>query len=137
MTRYIAIVESSRKNRYGAWIADAPGCVATGSTLDELSQNAADALKLWVEDAVDAGETLPRSRSLDEIKTLPDVQESLSRGAVLIAIPLLLETGRPARANISLDAGLLQSIDEFAKARGLTRSAFLASAAREKIIAET
>jgi predicted RNase H-like HicB family nuclease len=137
MARYIAVVESSRKHRYGAWIPDAPGCIAVGKSLDDLSQSAADALKLWVEDAIDVGEGLPKSRSLDEIKTLPDVQESLSRGAALIAIPLLLETGRPARANISLDAGLLQSIDEFAKARGLTRSAFLASAAREKIIAET
>jgi hypothetical protein len=36
---------------------------------------------------------------------------------------------------ISLDSGLLAAIDE-AAARGLTRSAFLASAAREKIAAE-
>jgi metal-responsive CopG/Arc/MetJ family transcriptional regulator len=39
------------------------------------------------------------------------------------------------RANITIDAGLLESIDREAKLRGLTRSAFLASAAREKIIA--
>jgi hypothetical protein len=37
---------------------------------------------------------------------------------------------------ISLDSGLLAAIDEAAAARGLTRSAFLASAAREKIAAE-
>jgi metal-responsive CopG/Arc/MetJ family transcriptional regulator len=37
------------------------------------------------------------------------------------------------RANLSLDAGLLDAIDDAAKAHGLTRSAFLASAAREKI----
>jgi uncharacterized protein (DUF1778 family) len=40
---------------------------------------------------------------------------------------------RPAKANLSIDTGLLGAIDEAAKARGLTRSAFLASAAREKI----
>ncbi|MGO8972077.1 MAG: hypothetical protein ACLQNV_00915, partial [Steroidobacteraceae bacterium] len=44
-----------------------------------------------------------------------------------------LDAGRPVRANLSLDAGLLDAIDEAAKAHGLTRSAFLASAAREKI----
>jgi hypothetical protein len=32
-----------------------------------------------------------------------------------------------------LDAGLLESIDDAAAARGLTRSVFLASAAREKL----
>ena len=57
-------------------------------------------------------------------------------GDAFVVLPLIVESGRPTRANISLDAGLLQSIDMAAKARGLTRSAFLASAAREKILAE-
>ncbi len=35
--------------------------------------------------------------------------------------------------HISLDQGLLQAIDDAAKAHGLTRSAFLIRAAREKI----
>ena len=64
--------------------------------------------------------------------------------AILIAIGdikfvrLLIERdmGRPAKANLSLDVGLLAAIDEAAAARGLTRSAFLASAAREKIKSE-
>jgi len=46
---------------------------------------------------------------------------------------LLLDTGRPAKANLSIDAWLLAAIDEAAKARGLTRSALLATAARGKI----
>jgi metal-responsive CopG/Arc/MetJ family transcriptional regulator len=40
------------------------------------------------------------------------------------------------KANLSLDAWLLAAIDEAAAARGLTRSAFLSSAAREKIAQE-
>jgi metal-responsive CopG/Arc/MetJ family transcriptional regulator len=50
-------------------------------------------------------------------------------------IPLLLDSGRTVRANVSLDAALLEAIDTAAKERGLSRSAFLPSAAREKIIA--
>jgi uncharacterized protein (DUF1778 family) len=37
------------------------------------------------------------------------------------------------KANLSLDAGLLEAIDDAAKASGLTRSSFVATAAREKI----
>ena len=48
-------------------------------------------------------------------------------------IPLLLDKGRSVRANVSLDAGLLEMIDAEAARRGLTRSAFLASAAKDKI----
>ena len=57
-------------------------------------------------------------------------------GETAVMIPLLLDSGRPVRANLSLDAALLAAIDDAARARGLTRSAFIASAAREKIIAE-
>ena len=56
--------------------------------------------------------------------------------ALLALVPLILDSYRPAKANLSLDAGLLEAIDEAAEARGLTRSAFIASAAREKITNE-
>ena len=41
--------------------------------------------------------------------------------------------GRSVKANISLDRGLLDAIDAAAKRVGVTRSGFLASAARDKI----
>ena len=40
---------------------------------------------------------------------------------------------RTVRVNVTVERGLLDQIDEAATARGLTRSAFLAQAAREKI----
>jgi hypothetical protein len=61
---------------------------------------------------------------------------TLEEGGVFAYVPLVLDTGRPVKANLSLDAGLLNAIDEAAERRGLTRSAFLASAAREKIESE-
>ena len=54
-------------------------------------------------------------------------------GAALAIAPLLIDAGRPAKTNLSLEAGLLAAIDDAAAAHGLTRSAFLAGAAREKI----
>jgi hypothetical protein len=66
----------------------------------------------------------------------PEVAAALAQGAALAIVPLVLDAGRAAKANVSLDAGLLAAIDEAAAARGLTRSAFLASAAREKIESE-
>jgi hypothetical protein len=55
------------------------------------------------------------------------------KDAVVVAIPLLIDSGRPVKANLSIDAALLEAIDEAARKRGITRSAFLAAAAREKI----
>jgi hypothetical protein len=52
---------------------------------------------------------------------------------MIATIPLLKLSGKLAKANISLDAGLLETIDEEATRRGMTRSAFLASAAMDKL----
>ena len=54
----------------------------------------------------------------------------------LALVPLVRDSGRPVKANLSLDAGLLEAIDDAARAIGLTRSAFLVSAARDKIARE-
>ena len=59
----------------------------------------------------------------------------IGEGESAVMIPLLLDSGRTVRANVSLDAALLDAIDAAANERGLSRSAFLASAAREKIMA--
>jgi hypothetical protein len=82
-----------------------------------------------VEDALADGEALPAPHGFEEIAKEPEVAEALTQGAALAIVPLLIETGR------RLDAWLLAAIDA-AAARGLTRSAFLSSAAREKIAAE-
>ena len=54
-------------------------------------------------------------------------------GATIAFVPLILDKGSPRRINVSLDVGLLRAIDEEAKRRGMTRSAFLSSAARNEI----
>ena len=66
---------------------------------------------------------------------LAEVQEPGSaRRWASARLPLQRRTiGRLVTANISLDAGTLAAIDEGAAEHGLTRSAFMASAALEKI----
>jgi hypothetical protein len=63
----------------------------------------------------------------------PEIAAAIAEGAALAIVPLLRDAGRPAKANLSIDSGLLAAIDEAAEARALTRSAFFATAAREKI----
>lgn len=130
MARYLAIIDEA-DGSLGAHFPDAPGCVAMGESEEEVIDNATDALSEWAADVLAAGGTLPQPRSYVEL--LKSGEFALGKGAMVAYLPLLLETGKLARANISLDAGLLADIDEAAARRGVTRSAFLASAAREKI----
>ena len=135
MARYAAIIESDGSS-YGAWFPDCPGCVTMADSMDGVVEQAAQVLRLWADDLSSRDKQLPVPRSLESLRQDPDVADSFKRGGAAMLVPLLLDRGRPARANISLDRGLLEAIDEAAKARGLTRSAFLASAARVKIRAE-
>ena len=134
-TRY-AVVIDGEPGAFGLWVPDMPGCTSMGETVDSLLLNAQEALRMWAEDAAADGEPLPAPRSFVEVAKDPDVAAALKKGAALAIVPLLIESGRPVKANLSLDAWLLAAIDEAAAARGLTRSAFLSSAAREKIAQE-
>jgi predicted RNase H-like HicB family nuclease len=133
MPRYIALVDG-KPGAYGVVVPDLPGCTSGGKTVDAALRNAVEAVRLWAEDARAEGEAMPRPRTIEAIRRDGGVAAALAEGAVLAVVPLLLDAGRPAKANLSVDAGLLEAIDEAAEAHGLTRSAFIASAAREKIM---
>jgi predicted RNase H-like HicB family nuclease len=132
MARYVALVDG-KAGAYGVTVPDLPGCTSGGTTTDEALRNAVEAVRLWAEDAITEGEALPQPRSVETLRADPEIVEAIAEGAALAIVPLVLDAGRPAKANLSIDAGLLAAIDEAAEARGLTRSAFLATAAREKI----
>jgi len=130
---YVAIIEKDEDSAFGVWFPDVEGCFSAGETVEEAVTNAAAALRQHVEAIESAGRRVPAARSADEVFRDEDVAASVEAGAVLFAVPLLADAGRTVRINISLDKALVDQIDDAAAARGLTRSAFLAQAAREKI----
>lgn len=132
MPRYLALVESS-DGMIGVTFPDAPGCTAQAEEEDEALRDAAEALAEWASYEIASGRDLPVPRSVSALKTDPEVMALLDGGAFFVSVPLLIDSGKPARANFSLDAGLLAEIDEAAKRSGVTRSAFLAAAARDRI----
>jgi len=132
MPRYAALVDG-KKGAYGVVIPDLPGCTAMGKTVDEALRNAGGAARAWATVAQADGVKLASPRAIEVLRRDPEVKEAIAEGAVIAMVPLVLDAGRPAKANLSLDAGLLEAIDEAAAAKGLTRSAYIASAVREKI----
>ena len=53
--------------------------------------------------------------------------EALRHGAAFAIVPLLIETGRSVKANLSMGAWSLAAIDDAAAARGLTGAAVLSN----------
>ncbi|HEY8162067.1 MAG TPA: type II toxin-antitoxin system HicB family antitoxin [Methylocystis sp.] len=133
MKRYFAILDGG-PGAFGVSFPDCPGCVAMGKDENEAYENAIEALSEWVRDAMEEGEA-PQPRSIEALRRDDDVNATIAEGGIFLRVPLIIESGKPVKANISLDQGLLAEIDAAARRSGLTRSAFLASAAREKIAA--
>ncbi len=129
--RYVAFIHRHDAG-YGVSVPDFPGCVSVGDTVDDAVRLGSEALAFHVEGLLDDGEPIPPPRSIDAIKADPDLAE-WRRGADFVLVPLLLDRGSSRRVNISLDRGLLEAIDDEAKQRRMTRSAFLATAARHEI----
>jgi predicted RNase H-like HicB family nuclease len=133
-THYVAVVEKDADSAFGVWFPDVDGCFSAGDTLDEAVVNAGTALRQHAEALQSAGKDVPNARDVEAVLHDKDVKAAVKTGALLFAVPLLADAGRTVRINISLDKALVDQIDEAAEARGLTRSAFIAQAAREKIM---
>ncbi len=129
---YVAFLHDDDDPGFGISFPDFPGCVSDGDTVDDTLRRGAEALSFHVEGMMADGQPIPRPRSLQDIRSDERLAE-WREGATIAFVPLILDKGSPRRINVSLDFGLLRAIDEEAKRRGMTRSAFLSSAARNEI----
>lgn len=131
MRNYLALVEKDEGSAFGVRFPDLPGCFSGADDQNDVLPNAIEALQLWAEDM-----PLPQPGSHQQLLEMADVQEALAAGAYLIAVPLIENDTAVVRANLTFERGVLKAIDAVARERGLTRSAFLADAARKEIEAK-
>jgi predicted RNase H-like HicB family nuclease len=110
---------------HGVTVPDFPSCFSAANDWQDLPRMIQEAIEVWCE-GQDLAE-LPGPAPLERLAADPDYQ-----GGVWMLVEVdtgVLET-RPVRLNISLPSGLARRIDDYAKARHMTRSGFLADAAR-------
>ena len=80
--------------------ARSAGCTSAAATTDEVLRRATEGVRLWAEDALADGEKLPKPRSVEALRTDPEVVAALAEGAALAIVPLVLDSGRPVKANL-------------------------------------
>jgi len=130
MTQYVGILDGSGKS-YSIRIPDLPGCYGAGSTPEAAIADAMSAARDWISHRAVKDKAAPKPRSMAQILKIEEINPLQNEVAVIV--PVVLDAGRTVRASLTFDAGLLAAIDAEATRRGLTRSAFLASAARERL----
>ena len=133
MTQYVGILDGTG-DVWGIRIPDFPGCHGAGATADDARHDAIGALREYVATLLARGTSVPLPRTIAEVRTDTKSDFDANRES-FVMVPLLLDRARSVRANISIDAGVLEAVDEAAQEHGLTRSSFFASAAMDKIAA--
>lgn len=123
---------------YGFTLPDVPGFTAYAETasLDEAIAVARGVLADHLAALVDAGLAVPDARSPEQVIADPDVQRDLGGAVATMLLPAVLPAGRTLRINITIDENMLGLIDRAAGERKLTRSAFIAEAARRFAVGE-
>ncbi len=128
MRPYIALIHKDHDSDFGVSFPDLPGCVTAGVTLDEARAMAVEALALHLEGLAADGEVAPDPSSLEAIMATPE-----NRDGVAILVDPPRAATKSVRLNITLADDLVERIDRHAEAHGLTRSGFLARAARKEL----
>lgn len=128
MRPYIALIHKEPESVYGVSFPDLPGCVSAGDTLDEARANAVEALALHLEGMVEDGEAIPEPSTLEQV-----MEDRENREAVAILVDAPKPPAKAVRINITLPSDVLEEVDQYASANGMTRSGFLALAAKRNL----
>ena len=129
MSQYIALIHKEADSHFGVSFPDFPGVATAGTTLDDARSMAEEALAFHIEGLVQDGEAIPEGSSLDDVMSNPD-----NRSGVAILIAAKTEAAKVIRVNVTLPGDILEQIDKYAEAHGLSRSGFLAQAAKKAML---
>ena len=128
MRQYIGLIHKDADSDYGVSFPDFPGVATAGRTLDEARAFAEEALAFHIEGLIADGEAVSESSSLETV--MADVD---NRDAVAVLVPVQMPAAKSVRVKVTLPQDVLAAIDGYAERHGLTRSGFLARAAKRAI----
>lgn len=117
MATYIALLHKEDRSDYGVSFPDFPGCVTSGTTLEEARELAGEALEFHIQGMIADGEAVPEPGALDVVAERVEARD---------AIVFLVEVADPeptyVRVNVTVPDAALREIDRFAEQRGISRS---------------
>ena len=126
--KYPVIIHKDENSDYGVTFPDLPGCFSAGETIEEALSNAQEAAECHIEGILIDSEPIPVSANIEKHKDNPDFKDGIW---ALVEVDLSKLSLKSKRVNITMPERLLNSLDNFAKKHGETRSGILAQAATE------
>jgi len=123
---YIATIHKDKKSSYGVSFHDFAGCISFGKNLEEVKNNAQEALQFHVDGMIEDKESLPIPATLDEV-------QHKNEDAVAFIVISVNVPAQAKRINITIDEGLLRKLDKRLQKIGDNRSHFFQEAAKKEL----
>ena len=127
MKLIIAIEPGTDTTAFGVVVPDLPGCFSAGDTLDEAIDNAHEAIDLYYQTVLEDDGDFPGTASLSAHQVNPEFAGWIW---AVVEVPVERYFGPAEKINITLPRLLLAKIDDYTRLHGVSRSGFLAEAAR-------
>ena len=125
--RFPVVLHTDDGVRFGVTVPDLPGCFSSGDTFDTAMDSVLEAINLHLEGMIEEGGDVPAPKAIAEHRANPDFADGVW---AMVDVDTSRFEGRSEKINITVPCRLLAKIDSYAKAHGVTRSGFLAEAAR-------
>src|SRR5262245_37069010 len=121
---YIGLIHKDEGSDYGVSFPDFPGVVTAGKDLDDARRMAEEALAFHIEGLLEDGGVLPKASSLEDVMADPANKAGV---AILVAV----RSEAVKRVNVTFPEDVLAQIDRYARDHNMSRSGFLAQAAKK------
>ena len=130
MEKYVAVLRKTPSSDFGVEFLDLPGCFSACSTLEEAKAMASEALRLHLDGLEEDELAVPQPSDLDAVEQMLRDKRGDDFYA-LVEVEAEPVEQRVVRVNITIEEKLLRDIDSAAAEEGMSRSGFLAEAARK------
>ncbi len=121
------VLHSDDAVRFGVTVPDLPGCFSSGDSFDAALTSVKEAIDLHLEGIIEEGDEIPSLKTLAEHRSNPDFSDGIW-GVVEVDVSHFY--GQTEQIHVALPRYLLAQIDGYSESHGITRSGFLAEAAR-------
>lgn len=135
MAHYIAQFIPQEDGSFCVFFPDLPGCDTFGDSLEEAFEAAQEAATGWLEVEMDRGEPSPVPSGIAAVKEKAEaycreLEIAVPEGTLYQLVPVEPQKEKPVRVNMTFAPRVLRLIDRAAEEEGMTRSGFLAAAAK-------
>ncbi len=121
------VLHSDDGQRYGVTVPDLAGCFSAGDSIEDALESVKEAIELHLEGLLEEGEDMPNLAPISRHQASPDYSGGVW---AVVEVDTSDFEGEAEQINVTLPKLLIKRIDDYARGKHLTRSVFLADAAR-------